>query len=68
MRSSLRGPVGSVSDVNQRVTTILLAVLSILDPKVFYNSITSLLLLGIGVSLLFKGIIEKLGRLSSYRD
>jgi len=28
VRSSLRGPVGSVSDVNQRVTTILLCPLA----------------------------------------
>jgi hypothetical protein len=41
-------------------TSMLLAVLSILDPKAFYNYITSVLLLGIGVSFLFRGIIEKL--------
>jgi len=39
---------------------MLLAVLSILDPKAFYGYIASVLLLGIGVSFLFRDIIEKL--------
>ena len=39
---------------------MLLAVSSILDPNAFCSYITSVLLLGIGVSFLFRGIIEKL--------
>ena len=37
---------------------MLLAVLSILDPKAFYGYITSVLPLGIGVSFLFRGIVD----------
>jgi hypothetical protein len=44
---------------------MLLAVSFILDPKAFYGHIASVLPLGIGVSFLFKGIVEKLNRLSS---
>jgi len=44
---------------------MLLAVLSTLDPKAFYSYIASVLPLGIGVGFLFRGIIEKLNRLSS---
>ena len=44
---------------------MLLVVLSALDPKAFYGYIASVLLLGIGVGFLFRGIIEKLNRLSS---
>jgi len=35
-------------------TSMLLAVLSILDPKAFYSYIASVLLLGIGVSFLLE--------------
>jgi len=44
---------------------MLLAVLFILNPKAFYSYIASVLLLGIGVGFLFRGIIEKLNQLSS---
>jgi len=44
---------------------MLLVVSFILDSKAFYNYIASVLLLGIGVGFLFRGIIEKLNRLSS---
>ena len=44
---------------------MLLAVSSILDPKAFGGIIASALPLGIGISFLFRGIIEKLNRLSS---
>ena len=44
---------------------MLLAVLSILNFKVFSSYIASILLLGIGVSFLFKGIIDKLNQLFS---
>ena len=40
--------------------SVLLAVLSALDPKVFSSYIISGLLLGVGISFLFRGIIEKL--------
>jgi len=43
---------------------MLLAVSFILDPKAFYSYIAGVLLLGIGVGFLLKGIIEKLNRLS----
>ena len=43
---------------------MLLAVLSTLNSKAFGGYITSILLLGVGVGFLFKGIIEKLNRLS----
>ena len=36
-----------------------------LDPKAFSGYIISILPLGIGISFLFRGIIEKLNRLSS---
>ena len=39
---------------------MLLAVLSILDPKAFYSRIASVLPLGVGVGFFFRGIIEKL--------
>ena len=41
-------------------TSILLAVLSTLDPKAFYGYIASVLPLGIGIGLLFRGIIKNL--------
>ena len=37
---------------------MLLAVLSILDPKAFYSCITSILLLSTGVDFVFKGIVD----------
>ena len=46
-------------------TSVLLAVSSTLDPKAFGGYIASVLPSGIGVGFLFKGIIEKLNRLSS---
>ena len=45
-------------------TSTLLAVLSTLNPKAFYSYIARVLPLNIGVGLLFKGIIDKLNRLS----
>ena len=39
---------------------MLLVVSSILDPKAFYSRIASILLLGAGVSFLFRGIIKKI--------
>jgi len=45
--------------------SIFLAVLSTLDPKAFGGYIISVLLLGAGIGFLFRGIIEKLNRLSS---
>jgi len=44
---------------------IFLVVLFALDPKAFGGCIVSILLLGAGVGFLFRGIIEKLNRLSS---
>ena len=44
---------------------MLLAVLSILDPEVFGGYIASGLPSGAGIGFLFKGIMEKLNRLSS---
>ena len=44
---------------------MLLVVLSILDPKAFGGYIANILLSGIGIGFLFRGIIEKLNRLSS---
>ena len=44
---------------------MLLAVLSTLDPKAFGGRIASVLPLGAGVGFLFRGIVEKLNRLSS---
>jgi len=44
---------------------MLLAVLFILDLKVFYSCIASVLPSSIGVGFLFGGIIEKLNQLSS---
>ena len=41
-------------------TGILLVILSTLNSKVFGGCIASILLLGVGVGFLFKGIIEKL--------
>ena len=41
-------------------TNILLVVLSVLNLKAFGGYIISVLLLGIGVGFLFRGIIEKL--------
>ena len=46
-------------------TNILLVVLSILNPKAFGSYIANKLLLGAGVGFLFRGIVEKLNRLSS---
>jgi len=46
-------------------TSIFLAVLSALDPKAFGSYIISVLPSGAGVGFLFRGIIEKLNRLSS---
>jgi hypothetical protein len=44
---------------------MLLVVSSTLNPKAFYGYIASVLSSGIGVGFLFRGIIEKLNRLSS---
>jgi len=44
---------------------MLLAVSSALDPKAFYGCIASVLLSGVGVGFLFRGIVEKLNWLSS---
>ena len=44
---------------------MLLAVSSALDPKAFGGYIASVLLSGVGVGFLFRGIIEKLSQLSS---
>jgi len=49
-------------------TSMLLAVSSALDPKVFCSYITSVLLSGVGVGFLFGGIVGKLNRLSSQGD
>jgi len=46
-------------------TGVFLVVLSALDPKAFGGCIVNVLPLGIGVGFLFRGIIEKLNRLSS---
>jgi len=45
--------------------SVFLAVSSALDPKAFGGCIISILPLGVGVSFLFRGIMEKLNRLSS---
>jgi len=45
--------------------SIFLAVSSTLDPEAFGSYIVSVLLSGIGVGFLFRGIIEKLNQLSS---
>ena len=42
---------------------MLLAVSFILDPKVFYDYIISILLLDININLFFKDIVEKLNQL-----
>ena len=47
---------------------VLLAVLSVLNPKVFSSCIANKLLSGAGVGFLFGGIIEKLNQLSSQGD
>ena len=44
---------------------MFLVVSPILDPKAFSGRIVSVSPLGIGVGFLFRGIIEKLNRLSS---
>jgi len=49
-------------------TGVFLAVLSALDPKAFSSYIISVLPLGVGVGFLFRGIVEKLNRLSSQGD
>ena len=41
-------------------TSMLLVVLSILDPEVFSSYITNILLSRAGIGFLFKGIIKKL--------
>ena len=43
---------------------MLLVVSSVLDPEAFGGYITNILPSGAGVGFLFKGIIEKLNRLS----
>ena len=45
--------------------SMFLVVSPTLDPKAFGGRIVSVLLLGVGVSFLFRGIIEKLNQLSS---
>ena len=44
---------------------MFLAVSPALDPEAFGGYIVSVLPLGVGVGFLFRGIIEKLNRLSS---
>jgi hypothetical protein len=44
---------------------MLLAVLSALNPKAFYDYIASVLLSGVGDGFLLGGIVEKLNRLFS---
>ena len=41
-------------------TSILLVVLSVLNPKAFSSYIASILLLSIDIGFLFKGIIKKI--------
>ena len=54
---------GSEGGLN--ATSVLLAVLSTLNSKVFGGYITNKLLSGVSVGFLFGGIIEKLNWLSS---
>jgi len=46
-------------------TSVFLAVLFVLDPKIFSGYIINVLLLGAGVGFFLKNIIKKLNQLSS---